>query len=1326
MSEEHAFYKLQSVSGFREAEQNDSQGEKESIRPQSVEYSSSWLNFLIVLCLLVAWYFPLKILVSYWVWPTVDRGVRDSSQFVALTYEGVSEKDKDVSPEQFQEHLDALIANGYNPITIAEVRDLYQKGEPLPRKAVLLTFDHSRKSSFFDTRSAIRRSGWFATMFLWVKPIEDMDRATLLWPYLRAMLRGDSWEVSAQSFNGFAKIPASPEGETGNFMTTPQWLDDQDRYETLTEFSERLGKDHEKCIALIKDHLGVEPIAYSYPYGDFGQFKSASTVIHAINLALVEQNYDLGFLTGNLALNTRYSDPRRLNRLLVDPSWDGEQLVNHLDKCWPLDSPARNNVGASELPWVVDWGEIEQTVSGHVAIFAPEETTGAKMWLAGSDLNKDFYAKVRFRLTHGQLGLYMRATPDSESYVYLGLDTGGDVWLRQLQTEEDKGQESPQKTRVRSSDVWLRQKEITTERFTLASAHVEIQPQTEHVIEVYLRENLLFARLDGGQLFKQRAILRGQQRPGMFGLSIWAPTPGRARATIENVELHQQDMSMLCWNANDPDYNPYMFKWVHDNAYRLTDFSPKWLSIDTLGRIQQSTIEPSTYSLLARINHLNLYPRVTIDEENDLSVLTPQLLAKRLTDAGVDGVYIDMKNYVEEAGKGVLNWLTRTANSLGERGMDLVMDLPRTLESKSNLLSILAMMPNGKVVVEKDSQLATDPELQNEAIVEKEELSQPVDRSQIPIFYQIESLAGGTFEESVESKTDRLYNEGMASYQAGDYDAALRSWLEWLEIEPENSKVLMLLGDVEARRGNIDDAIAYYDRSLEIDPGQITLELRRIRLLDMIGREDEAVKSLNVYARLFPANTDILIAQAEWLERHDRTSEALDVARKVLALEPENMKALAFMLLYSDLRQERIEARDSLIDIGQNPNRQFELGKLIWDYELLTLDISEPLIRMASNIAAESEDSKVRDIFLRLRPRYTAVSETFDDGEISDDWWILGGSCTLSENRALLRSSRTHKEVSMRLLGSLHLSHAYIETALDNVQGDFWIYARRSANHMIRFGFTSEQKIYLQVWMNGQLASNQSKAWTKPARPFKMRLEVCADGIIGSVDGKIVFSPYLSVPASLGQGWIGIASSSQQPGSSSATIASIEAGPTPPRIALLEPAISDETSDRQLQTIRQSVSALTAISPAWYAVDMGGNWNDNYSGDKELYRLFSRYYRFWLMPTVKVGNIASVDALDIKTMAEEYRVDGFVLMLDDWPREEWIEKMNAGLSGSDVKLVIARMDSSMESVALQGLGAGREIFSNRSISRDYRVYNSIELPEAAKSVNRNNPLVFRL
>ncbi len=37
--------------------------------------------------------------------------------------------------------------------------------------------------------------------------------------------------------------------------------------------------------------------------------------IKKFNQHLVARHYDLGFLTGNFACNTRYTDPRRLTRL---------------------------------------------------------------------------------------------------------------------------------------------------------------------------------------------------------------------------------------------------------------------------------------------------------------------------------------------------------------------------------------------------------------------------------------------------------------------------------------------------------------------------------------------------------------------------------------------------------------------------------------------------------------------------------------------------------------------------------------------------------------------------------------------------------------------------------------------------------------------------------------------------------------------------------------------------------------------------------------------------------------------------------------------------
>lgn len=63
------------------------------VQPVKVSYTTSWLYFLMVLCLLIAWYFPVKILVTRLLWPpAVETGVRDSYTFAALAYEGVDRK----------------------------------------------------------------------------------------------------------------------------------------------------------------------------------------------------------------------------------------------------------------------------------------------------------------------------------------------------------------------------------------------------------------------------------------------------------------------------------------------------------------------------------------------------------------------------------------------------------------------------------------------------------------------------------------------------------------------------------------------------------------------------------------------------------------------------------------------------------------------------------------------------------------------------------------------------------------------------------------------------------------------------------------------------------------------------------------------------------------------------------------------------------------------------------------------------------------------------------------------------------------------------------
>lgn len=1326
MSEQNAFYKLRSVGGFREEKGGVSRGPHETVRPQTVEYSSSWLNFLIVICLLVAWFFPLRILISYWVWPTVDRGPLDSYEFVALTYEGVSDKETHVSPNQFKEHLDALIESGYNPITLAEIRAMYEDGEPLPRKAVLLSFDHSRRSSFFETRTPIRRTGWSAALFLWTRPIEDMDRATILWPYLRAMLRGGSWEVGAQSHDGFQKAHGADGEVLGNYLTSPIWLPDSGRYENFEEFYARLARDHERSISLIRDKLNVEPIAYAYPYGDFGQFRSTSSVIHAVNLALVENNYDLGFLTGNLAMNTRHSDPRRLNRLLVNPDWSGQDLVDRLERSWPVADLAIDTQPAAELPWILDWGDSEQNLDGSVDLFASPQATGSKMWLAGSDLSRDFYAKIRFTLEHGQLDLYMRATPDSESYVYLGLDARGDVWLRQLRPgEDDDYEENNNEQEVATSDAWLRQKEVTSERFTVASANVNIEPRREHTVEVYLRENMLFARIDDGPVFGQRAMLRGEQRPGMLGLSVWAPEQGAARVKIRDVEFRRPEKIMLSWNGQDSTKDPYMFKWVHDNAYRLTHISPKWLAVDSLGQVRQSDIDFDSYRLLSRINHLRIYPEINLIDNMNLSSLRPQTVATRAAMVDVDGVFLDMNSIQDPVQNRVANWVKDCAEMLQERGMELLVRLPFELETASVLSSMLATIPNARAVLDSNSALVDDPELDREKILTRESIAPPESNDDVPLFYEITGDVG-PFEETIESRSDRLYEEGMEAFQEGEYDVAYSLWRELLGINPNEPRVLMLLGDVETRRGNTAAAVDYYDRSLEIDPGQISLQIRRARLLEAIGRDEEALRTLNLYSRLFPENSEILIAQAEWLERNDRVMEAMDISRSVLELDPENLRALSMIFRYCSQYEERIGSLERLVELGQEPQRQLELGRLIWNYELFTSPESGPLMRLARDIADTTPDPQVREIFQRFSPRYSTVRENFEGSELNENWWVVGGRISGQRNAGLLRASNTHREISMRLLGSLQWRNAFIETTVSDVQGDFWIYTSRSEEHLVRFGFTREERLHLQVWRRGRLVSNQNKPFPRPTRPVKLRLDICGDGVIGYVDGEVAFTPYANLPQDIAQGWVGVAVNHSDLGRASARVHNIVAGPSPARIAILDPVHSDEDIDAQLQLIRRGFDALTALSPIWFSVDSSGAWRETFSGDKQLYRLFARYNRFWLMPIVEIVSAENIEIERLLANADRYNADGFILMLETWPSDSWIANFEVALRESGLKVILARVGSEAERIQMLGLGPARAVFSNRHEPVSFPLLSGEDIEDASGYDNRNNPMIIRL
>lgn len=1261
------------------------------VRPQKVRYSTTWFYYLMVLCLAVAWLIPISILVTNIMWPPAEVGIRDSYEFAALVYDDISDKAGGLKPWQFKQQLNELRKNGYNPISLQDVADLYQKNTPLPRKALLLTFDHSKKGAYFGVRSILRHAGWNAVMFLWTKSIQDHDQASVWWPYVREMVRTRRWEIGAQSHDGFSKVQTSSKGRMGNFMTTPRWLPEEKRFESLEEFTGRLRADHEECLTVIQEETGKKPIAYAYPYGDFGQFQSRAALPRFLNMSLVEKYYQLGFITGKLAVNTRYSDPRRLNRLLVNPAWSGAELVNYLEKSWPAESPLlAESDGLAEGAWIVDWGVMEPDGRGGLILYAPTNTTGAKMWLAGSDLSRDFNASITFRLEEGQLGLYFRSTPDEERFVYLGIDIQQGVWLRQMEgVEATPDVNEP----LVESGVWLRQKHVSSDRFTLASSTLRTEKNRSHTLEVYIRNNLLYALLDGQPLFSQRVVLRGNQNPGLLGLSVWSPEKGKARVDIQDVHLLNQPASLAYWKEGE-QHEAQVFRWIDDNAYRLTDISPEWARLTEAGGLLRSEDDFGLYRLLADINHLNLYPCVFVDGERGLSRLSPAHLADKAKEVNADGLYINMAGLKTSNISAMALWLQQCRAELKDRGMKMLLSLPKALETVAAVNSILAVVPGVQLVVADDSPLKQEKTLSNEQKIDSVEVPFEGDE-ELPLFYMISQVSAPDQKENPATRIRRLEQAGWAAYDDSDFPKALQAWQEWLKEEPDNPKVLMLLGDVQLAMGHWMLALEYYDRSLKLDPGQFSLVIRRAEVLEKAGQIEKARDSLNLYARLFPGNPQLLMAQVQWLLRNERDGDAQDLIGKLLERQPDNLEAQAVRMRF--LSPESVTYQDAMRQLARAGSQSMfpaDYGTILWRNELLSLPWSGVLQQHVNAIFAADDKGNVPPPFDKLLLCQGSERTTFADGLLRDRWLISGGSYSGVPGKIRLQASPGNAEISLQLRGSTHLQNAFAEADVQQVKGDFWLYVCRSSSHAVRFGISRKGTLHLQIWRNGVMLEQRTAPWVGGSTATQLRLVVNAQGAMGYVDGRPVAESRLFVPPEIQYGWCGVAVNDDEKGAASAELLSLSAGPLPLRVAWMNPLPGVTTFDQLLEGLRDSIGLFTVLSPQCFEGAAENPWALRSDVDMPLFRLFTSYYRRWFLPVVRLSSINGLSVDVLERQAKTLETDGFILMTDQMPEAEMLDRLESALAFSPVRILVASMNGA--SLKVRGLASGRDLVNTRS------------------------------
>jgi len=592
-----------------------------------------------------------------------------------------------------------------------------------------------------------------------------------------------------------------------------------------------------------------------------------------------------------------------------------------------------------------------------------------------------------------------------------------------------------------------------------------------------------------------------------------------------------------------------------------------------------------------------------------------------------------------------------------------------------------------------------------EAYLEQQDL-------ELALYYELSVLRNTNRTDNVTLKGQVLNRRGRQAYSAGRFDEALSIWTEWMETDPDNPRPVTLVGDLHLRAGDNDEAFTHYYKSLNMEPGQLSLMARLARLLDVQSDQPlEARLLLNRFSRLFPEAPIVALAQAEWLTRRKRYQEAIEIIRKVIENDPENLTAMSLLHPLLSTPGLRYANMLRMLGVGRLPGRETNLASAIRDNNLLTRPESWVLMDFLDEMAGKAPTLEERDLFSNLLPRDTISVEDFRIGRMSSNWVSSRKDTWNESGNLILQATDDQTEAFLRLVRSDAMHNGFIEAEIEDSRGFFWIYARRGEGNMIRFGFEETGQLYLQIWINNYLVTNETRMWSRMPGPAVLRLELRGDGAMGYINETPMFGSPVSIPDDMGLGWWGIAPWSVKPGRAAVSVLKISGGPLPTRLLILPRATlglqEDSVHFRQhtdsfgrwgerdavMNWLDDAADGVSTIAPEWYVQSGDGHFDLIHSpGSLEL-RLLARYHRLRLLPMVR---IRSQDRLDIESLtrqALEDKVDGFTLVMKRMPHPEWIAKIEAQVVRLGLTLHLIVIDPESEKASFRELCEAVGIFS---------------------------------
>ncbi|HET7034007.1 MAG TPA: polysaccharide deacetylase family protein [Casimicrobiaceae bacterium] len=155
-----------------------------------------------------------------------------------------------VTPAAFTAQMEYLARNGYHVLALKDLGAFIAGREPLPKKSVIITIDDGYRATYDIAYPILRKFGFPATVFLYSDFVGAGDALT--YPQMKELIASGLVDIQ-------------PHSKTHSNLTL-KLPDEND-----AKYRERLRREVDAPVDVIRDRLALASYAYAYPYGDVNE-----------------------------------------------------------------------------------------------------------------------------------------------------------------------------------------------------------------------------------------------------------------------------------------------------------------------------------------------------------------------------------------------------------------------------------------------------------------------------------------------------------------------------------------------------------------------------------------------------------------------------------------------------------------------------------------------------------------------------------------------------------------------------------------------------------------------------------------------------------------------------------------------------------------------------------------------------------------------------------------------------------------------------------------------------------------------------------------------